>query len=64
MEKKVFVQSGNETWGAYIYSDDCITCCNTNKAIVKKNNGRWRFVEWFIVPDQVKERFFAKREAM
>jgi len=59
MEKRVFVSQGEETWGATISTDGCLIN-NTGVAFVKKRGGKWRCVEWFIVPAEIKDRLFAR----
>ena len=60
MEKKVFVRQGAETWGATITDDGTVVINDTGVAFVRKNGGRWRCVEWFIVPNEIKDKLFAK----
>ena len=60
MEKKVFVRQGAETWGATINKAGGVIMNDTGLAFVRKNGGRWRCVEWFIVPDEIKDRLLAK----
>jgi hypothetical protein len=64
MEKKVFVQNGDETWSATINTADGITMNDTGVAFVRKCGAKWRCVEWFIVPNKVKEKLFAKKETV
>ena len=60
MEKRVFVNKGAETWGATINTADGILINDTGVAFVRKCGGRWRCVEWFIVPLEIRERLLAR----
>lgn len=60
MEKRVFVNKGAETWGATISTGNNFFINETGFAFVRKNGGRWRKVEWFIVPAEIKDKMFAK----
>jgi len=60
MGKKVFVRQGAETWGATVSKSGGVIMNDTGLAFVRKNGGRWRCVEWFIVPDEIKNRLFDK----
>ena len=60
MEKKVFIRQGAETWGATINKTEGVIMNDTGLAFVRKNGGRWRCVEWFTVPNEIKDRLFAK----
>jgi len=60
MEKRVFVSQGSETWGATINTADGLIMNDTGVAFVRKNGGRWRRVEWFIVPAEIKDRLLAR----
>ena len=60
MKKRAFVTQGAETWGATISKIDGIKINETGLAFVRKNGGRWRCVEWFIVPNEIKNRLFTK----
>ena len=60
MEKKVFVRQGAETWGATINKAEGVIMNDTGLAFVRKNGGRWRCVQWFIVPNEIKDKLFAK----
>jgi len=60
MEKRVFVSQGAETWGATISTGGNVLCNDSGVAFVRKNGGRWRRVEWFIVPAEIKDRLFDK----
>ena len=60
MGKKVFVRQGAETWGATISTAGNVLCNDSGVAFVRKNGGRWRCVEWFIVPNEIKDRLFDK----
>jgi hypothetical protein len=60
MEKRVFVSQDSETWGATINTADGLIMNDTGVAFVRKNGGRWRRVEWFIVPAEIKDRLLAR----
>ena len=60
MEKRVFVSQSAETWGATINTAGNIFSNDSGVAFVRKNGGRWRRVEWFIVPAEIKDRLFAR----
>ena len=60
MEKRVFVSQGTETWGATISTGGNVLCNDSGVAFVRKNGGRWRRVEWFIVPAEIKDRLLAR----
>ena len=60
MGKRVFVSQGAETWGATISTGGNVFSNDTGVAFVRKNGGRWRCVEWFIVPAEIKDRLLAR----
>ena len=60
MEKRVFVSQGSETWGATLNTAEGLIMNDTGVAFVRKCGGRWRCVEWFIVPDEIKNRLLAR----
>ena len=60
MEKRVFVNQGSETWGATINTAEGLIMNDTGVAFVRKNGGRWRRVEWFIVPSDIKDKILQK----
>jgi hypothetical protein len=60
MGKRVYVNQGSETWGATINTADGLIMNSAGVAFVRKNGGRWRRVEWFIVPAEIKDKLLAK----
>ena len=60
MNKRVYVNDGFETWGATINTAEGLIMNDTGKAFVRKNGNRWRCVEWFIVPLDIRERLLKK----
>ena len=60
MSKRVFINQGLETWSATINMADGILSNDKGIAFVRKGGGKWRCVEWFIVPAEIKERMFSK----
>ena len=60
MHKRVFINQGLETWSATLSTGNGIISNDKGIAFVRKGGGKWRCVEWFIVPDEIKERMFFK----
>jgi len=60
MEKRVFINHGLETWSATINTAEGIIMNDKGVAFVRKCGGRWRCVEWFIVPNEIKDRLLKK----
>ena len=60
MQKRVFINQGLETWSATINAGNGILSNDKGVAFVRKGGGKWRCVEWFIVPTEIKERMFSK----
>jgi len=66
MEVKVFKTVDGVSYGATILvTDGLVTNVTESKygesiAFVRRYGGRWRTVEWFIVPDDVKTSLFSK----
>lgn len=60
MTKKTFVNQGNTTWSATISTAEGLIMNETGVAFVRKNGGRWRCVEWFIVPSAIKDQLLQK----
>ncbi len=60
MHKRVFINQGLETWSATINTAGGIMSNDKGIAFVRKGGGKWRCIEWFIVPSEIKEQLFSK----
>lgn len=63
---KVYQQVGSELFGASIsVTDTCVANATTDRygssvAFVRRGGGKWRAIEWFAVPEDVKDALFEK----
>jgi hypothetical protein len=68
-EVRAYVKDQGILYGATIHVGSSITCNATmdrygnSAAFVQKANGKWRCIEWLIVPDEVKTALFNRAEA-
>jgi hypothetical protein len=68
MQYKVYAQSKGALYGATIEVSEVV--CNATKskygesiAFKRGGNGKWRAIEWLIVPDDIKTALFDKAVA-
>lgn len=56
--KTYATDSQGRVWGATIAVSETAVCNTTGKAFIAGVKGVWRCVEWFSVPEEIKESLF------
>jgi hypothetical protein len=60
MDKRVFINSGLKTWSATINTAGNMFSNDKGVAFVRQSGGKWRCVEWFTVPPEIRDRLLKK----
>ena len=67
-EVKTYINHNGACYGATIHVGEIICNATTDRAgnhiaFIQRDGGKWRAIEWFSVPESVKEAMFDQAEA-